>query len=85
MKEDRLTIPLSKRFSDIVLSVIALLLLGPIMLLIAVLVKLSSPGPVFYTAKRVGYKGRPFAQLKFRTMHVEADRHGSFTCKDDPR
>lgn len=83
--EDRLRIPPAKRALDLMLCSLALVLLGPLMLLAAALIKLSSPGPVFYRAVRAGYKGRPFGELKFRTMHLNADRHGSFTAKDDPR
>jgi lipopolysaccharide/colanic/teichoic acid biosynthesis glycosyltransferase len=83
--EDRLRIPPAKRALDLILCSLALVFLGPLMLLVAALIKLSSPGPVFYRAMRAGYKGRPFAELKFRTMHLNADRHGSFTAKDDPR
>ncbi|HYL77345.1 MAG TPA: sugar transferase [Bryobacteraceae bacterium] len=83
--EDRLRIPPAKRALDLILCSLALILLGPMMLLAAALIKLSSPGPVFYHAMRAGYKGQPFAELKFRTMHLNADRHGSFTAKDDPR
>ncbi len=74
-----------KRMTDLVISSIVIVLLAPVMLLVAVLVKLSSAGPVFYVAKRAGYRGRTFGQLKFRTMHVGADRHGAFTCKNDAR
>lgn len=83
--EDRLRIPPAKRALDLILCSLALVFLGPLMLLVAALIKLSSHGPVFYHAMRAGYKGRPFAELKFRTMHLNADRHGSFTAKDDPR
>jgi len=83
--EDRLRIPSAKRALDLILCSLALVFLGPLMLLVAALIKLSSRGPVFYHAMRAGYKGRPFAELKFRTMHLNADRHGSFTAKDDPR
>jgi lipopolysaccharide/colanic/teichoic acid biosynthesis glycosyltransferase len=76
---------MAKRALDLILCTLALVFLGPLMLLVAVLIKLSSPGPVFYHAMRAGHKGRPFAELKFRTMHLNSDRHGSFTAKDDPR
>jgi lipopolysaccharide/colanic/teichoic acid biosynthesis glycosyltransferase len=52
---------------------------------VAVLIKLSSPGPVLYVAQRAGYKGQPFGLLKFRTMRAGADRHGSITAQDDSR
>lgn len=78
-------IPIWKRTTDLAVSCLAILVLAPVMLLVAALVKLSSKGPAFYVAKRAGFKGRTFGQLKFRTMHAGADRHGAFTCKDDAR
>ena len=78
-------IPLWKRLTDVSVSLLALVVLGPVMLLVALAVKLSSPGPVFYIPKRTGHKGRLFGQIKFRTMRVGADRQGAFTCKNDPR
>lgn len=62
-----------KRLLDIGASALLLLLLSPIFLLIAVLVKLRSPGPVFFRQSRVGEQGRSFMMLKFRTMHVNSD------------
>lgn len=63
----------AKRAFDIVVAASALLLASPLLLLAAVAVKLSSPGPVFYRAKRAGLYGRPFAMLKFRTMRTASD------------
>lgn len=74
-----------KRATDLVLALLALALLGPLMLLVALLIKLSSRGPVFYVAPRMGYGGVPFGQLKFRTMHAGADRQGAFTVRHDRR
>ncbi len=74
-----------KRATDLALVSAALVLLGPLMLLIALLIKLSSRGPVFYVAPRMGWRGIPFGQLKFRTMHVGADRQGAFTAQHDRR
>jgi lipopolysaccharide/colanic/teichoic acid biosynthesis glycosyltransferase len=62
-----------KRALDVAGSVALLLLLLPACLIIAALVKLTSPGPVLFGQQRVGDKGRPFRMLKFRTMHVNAD------------
>jgi lipopolysaccharide/colanic/teichoic acid biosynthesis glycosyltransferase len=78
-------IPLWKRLTDIAICLPALLALIPLLLLAAILVKLSSPGPILYRARRAGYKGRPFSELKFRTMHAGADRHGAFTSQGDSR
>ena len=62
-----------KRVFDIGASALLLLLLSPIFLLIAALVKLKSPGPVFFRQSRVGEHGLSFTMLKFRTMRVNAD------------
>jgi lipopolysaccharide/colanic/teichoic acid biosynthesis glycosyltransferase len=78
-------IPLSKRLTDIVLCTAAFILWGPIMLAAALAIKLQSPGPILYRARRAGYRGQPFDELKFRTMHVGADRQGAFTSRNDSR
>lgn len=62
-----------KRVFDLLVSAILLLLLSPVFLVVAIAVKLSSPGPVFYRWKVVGHSGRPFTGYKFRTMVVNAD------------
>jgi lipopolysaccharide/colanic/teichoic acid biosynthesis glycosyltransferase len=64
-----------KRIFDISLSVLALTLLGPIFLLIALAIKIESRGPVFYISKRAGRGYRIFDFYKFRTMHVGADKN----------
>jgi putative colanic acid biosysnthesis UDP-glucose lipid carrier transferase len=63
----------TKRLTDIVLSVLILLLFLPLLLLIAVLVKASSPGPVIFKQRRYGLDGREIAVYKFRTMSVTED------------
>jgi lipopolysaccharide/colanic/teichoic acid biosynthesis glycosyltransferase len=65
-----------KRLFDLLASGLGLLLLFPLFLLLALLVKLSSPGPVFYHGLRVGRRGRPFKMLKFRTMVADAEARG---------
>ena len=65
---------LIKRVLDVALSLVVMLLISPVMILIAVLVKLGSKGPIFYRAQRIGRKGRTFTCYKFRTMGVDADR-----------
>jgi exopolysaccharide biosynthesis polyprenyl glycosylphosphotransferase len=62
-----------KRTSDLIISAVATLLLLPLWLVIAVLIKLDSHGPVFYKQERVGMDGRIFLCYKFRTMRVEGD------------
>ena len=61
-----------KRTFDIVVSVAALIVLSPLFLVIALGIRLSSPGPVIFTQERIGRHGRPFTILKFRTMCCDA-------------
>jgi lipopolysaccharide/colanic/teichoic acid biosynthesis glycosyltransferase len=76
----------AKRVMDLGLSAAAVLVLAPFMLLIAVLIKAGSPGPVFYRGERAGKDGKVFRMLKFRSMVVDAERKGGFsTAIDDPR
>ncbi len=64
---------LAKRLFDVVFSALLLLLISPLMIAIAIAVKLSSPGPVFYRQKRMGLNGHTFEMLKFRSMPVTAE------------
>ncbi len=64
-----------KRVSDVLLSVLILLLISPLLLLIAVLVKLDSPGPVFFKQRRYGLDGEEIVVYKFRSMVVAEDGH----------
>jgi lipopolysaccharide/colanic/teichoic acid biosynthesis glycosyltransferase len=66
-----------KRLFDLLFASLALLILSPLLLGIAVLIRLDSPGSVLYTARRCGQHRRPFKFYKFRTMVTEADRLGS--------
>jgi len=76
----------AKRVFDVILSSLGLLLVSPLLLLIAILIKVTSPGPVLYRGVRVGRYGKPFRILKFRSMVVDAElRGGSATAGDDPR
>jgi Undecaprenyl-phosphate glucose phosphotransferase len=75
-----------KRAMDVIGASIALILLSPLMLLIAILIKLDSPGPVFYVQERMGLDAKPFPMLKFRSMRQDADANGpGWTTPDDPR
>nr|WP_106418374.1 undecaprenyl-phosphate glucose phosphotransferase [Salinicola tamaricis] len=67
---------LLKRLEDILFSIMILLVLSPVMLVVALGVRLSSPGPVFYRQERVGLNGLPFMMLKFRSMPVDAENQG---------
>ena len=60
------------------------MLLAPLFVLIALLIVLDSPGPVFYRAERVGFRGRPLRMLKFRKMHPDATG-GLLTVANDER
>lgn len=75
-----------KRIVDIAFSSVFLVLFSPIMLLTAILIKLDSPGPVFFVQERMGLDAKPFKMLKFRSMRVDAEANGpGWTTKDDPR
>ncbi len=76
-----------KRAMDVVLSLLALVVLSPVMLLIAALVKLTSPGPVFYRQERCGLNGESFQMLKFRSLRADAEAQTGavWAQKDDPR
>lgn len=87
-----------KRSVDLVGAVILIVVLSPVLLLVAITVKLSSPGPILYRQERIGMNGKPFGMLKFRSMRIGADAElkallqaqGTdtqplFKIKDDPR
>jgi lipopolysaccharide/colanic/teichoic acid biosynthesis glycosyltransferase len=65
-----------KRVLDILLSLLALLVLGLPMLLVAMAVRLDSRGPALFRQRRAGWRGRPFTMLKFRTMRLDSDPYG---------
>lgn len=76
----------TKRFFDIIVSVIGLLLSTPIILFAAFNIKRSSPGPVFFRQERVGYRGRPFIMYKLRSMQMNAEANGpQLSSDEDPR
>lgn len=86
-----------KRLFDVLVSAIGTLVLMPMFLIIAFVIKRSSSGPVFFIQRRAGLKSRPFKMYKFRTMYVGADKDQikfrrfntspppTFKIKDDPR
>ena len=75
-----------KRLFDIVFSLFGLALVSPLFLVIAVLIKLESPGQAFYRGERVAKNGKPFKIFKFRTMVPAAEKLGGpSTAGDDPR
>ncbi len=86
-------LPVWKRSMDIVGALIGLIVLSPFLLLTTLIIKIVSPGPVFFKQRRVGYMGKIFAMWKFRTMRINADtlvhqQHltkliNSVTCNDE--
>jgi Undecaprenyl-phosphate glucose phosphotransferase len=76
-----------KRVMDVGLSLAALLILSPVMVVIATLVKMTSPGPVLFRQKRCGLGGGTFYMLKFRSMRVDAEKQTGaiWAVRDDPR
>jgi len=75
-----------KRGMDIVISSLAIVILAPVYLLIAVCVKLTSSGPVLFRQQRIGMNGKSFQMVKFRTMYLNAEKDGpQLASKDDPR
>jgi exopolysaccharide biosynthesis polyprenyl glycosylphosphotransferase len=76
----------TKRFTEFALSLIGLLLLSPFILVISILIKIDSRGPVFYKQERVGERGKIFKLLKFRSMVENAEINGPIWAeKDDKR
>jgi lipopolysaccharide/colanic/teichoic acid biosynthesis glycosyltransferase len=77
---------IAKRVFDLMVSAAALLVLLPVMLLVGILVKLTSRGPVFFAQERMGMDGHLFHMYKFRTMRTDAEKDGAqFATADDPR
>lgn len=75
-----------KRLFDVLVSFIALLILTPIYLTLALLIRLDSPGPIFFTQERIGLHGKPFRIIKFRSMVQDAEKYGPALSSDhDPR
>ncbi len=75
-----------KRIFDILISLIALIAFGWIYVIIAIAVKVSSKGPIFYSHERIGLHGKPFMIHKFRSMYTDAEKNGpSLSSKLDPR
>ncbi|NAZ70720.1 sugar transferase [Vibrio toranzoniae] len=76
-----------KRFFDIFFSLIGLTLVFPILLVVAIAIKIDSSGPIFFFQKRIGINGKVFSIIKFRTMVVNAENMegGIFNTANDPR
>ncbi len=75
-----------KRIIDVLVSFFSILLLSPLLVFIAIKVKLSSKGPIFYQQKRVGFRGKEFSIIKFRSMYVNAEKDGpALSSSEDNR
>lgn len=75
-----------KRWIDLLGAAVGLVVLSPLMLFVAILIKLESPGPAFFVQERMGLDGKPFMMLKFRSMRSDAEAHGpGWTMENDPR
>ena len=77
----------AKRAVDVVGSAIAIVILSPLMLIAAILIKCTSPGPIIFKQERVGIHNKPFKMYKFRTMEMQkpTTEQKAWTVKDDPR
>ena len=74
-----------KRLADVVISALSLVILSPVMILVAIGVKLSSPGPVFFRQKRIGKGKKPFTMYKFRSMRQSGTEDTAWTVDADDR
>lgn len=75
-----------KRMMDVALSILALILLLPLFIIISILVKSSSSGPIFFKQERVGINGNTFKIIKFRTMYTDAEKDGpQLSSREDNR
>ncbi len=77
--------PLSKRLFDVVFSLLGLAALCAPFLIVALIIKATSKGPVLFRQQRIGRNGAPFFVVKFRTMFTDAQRHGTITTSNDNR
>ncbi len=82
---DHLSARIMKRATDIVLSLLLIILSSPVMLFAAIGVRLSSPGPILFRQERVGQNNRVFTIYKFRSMRVNAEEASGWTTDYDPR
>ena len=72
-----------KRIADVVIALLAMVVLSPVYLITAIIVRTTSTGPVFYAQERIGLHGKPFRMHKFRSMYVDAEKTGPALSKDD--
>jgi exopolysaccharide biosynthesis polyprenyl glycosylphosphotransferase len=75
-----------KRLIDVFVSLFVLFFLSPFFIITAIVVKLTSKGPIFYIQERIGHHGKPFNIYKYRSMYVDAEKNGpALSSKDDHR
>ena len=76
-----------KYLSDYIIAIIAIIITSPIMIVTAIAIKLTSPGPIIFKQERMGYNGKTFMMYKFRSMKVQDpnEEKSEWTTKDDPR
>ena len=77
---------MAKRFFDLIFSALGLIIASPLLVILSLAIKISSPGPVFFRGERIGKNGNPFKIYKFRSMVENAEELGGpSTASDDPR
>ena len=76
-----------KAVSDYAIAIIAIIITSPVMIVTAIAIKLTSPGPIIFKQERIGYNSQPFMMYKFRSMKVQnpSEEKSEWTTKDDPR
>lgn len=74
-----------KRFIDIIFALLLIIILSPLLLITAILIKLESEGPALFLQKRLGVDGKEFTIYKFRSMSLGAEKGGVYEAKNDPR
>ena len=76
-----------KFISDYIIAIVAIIITSPIMIITAIAIKLTSPGPIIFKQERIGFHGKPFKMYKFRSMRVQkpSDEKSGWTTKNDPR
>ena len=72
-----------KRLSDIVLTIIGGIIISPIFFYTIIRLKFSSPGPIFFSQERIGFKGKPFIMYKLRSMRIDAEKDGPMLSSDN--
>lgn len=74
-----------KRFFDILISILGIIILSPLLLIVSILIKIESKGPVIFKQKRIGKNCKVFNIYKFRSMKVDSEKDGVYESKNDKR